>query len=93
MAEGFGGVGDDVRHVRADDQNSYVKPEVREPLMILPSMWYPTHEHRTGTMVRVLRSVRNEADLKIMVEYDEVDGKVWVRDINEFFDGRFRQLT
>ncbi len=56
--------------------------------------WKPTHRHvKTGGIYQVLqRNVIAEATNTLVVVYEGVDGRVWVRDQTEFYDGRFVDL-
>jgi hypothetical protein len=55
--------------------------------------WQPTHQHSKGGMYRVLARGVLEADETPMVIYDDVSGKIWIRPVVEFDDGRFVTLT
>lgn len=52
--------------------------------------WHPTHRHSKGGMYRVLARGLLEADLTPMVIYDDIEGKIWIRPVVEFDDGRFQ---
>lgn len=56
--------------------------------------WKPTHRHlKTGRLYREIRRGLNEADMKPVVAYDDQAGRMWVRPVVEFDDGRFAPLT
>lgn len=47
---------------------------------------------KTGGFYTYLRDVRIEAGNVLAVEYQGVDGTIWVRPHHEFFDGRFVEV-
>lgn len=55
--------------------------------------WAPTHRHRKGGLYRVLCRGILEADRSDVVIYDDADGQVWVRPVDEFEDGRFVKIA
>lgn len=47
-------------------------------------------KHKNGGAYRIVCTALNEADLKPMVVYQNVEtSQVWVRPADEFLDGRF----
>lgn len=51
--------------------------------------WRATHQHSKGGHYRVLGRGVLEADETPMVIYDDKSGKIWIRPVVEFDDGRF----
>lgn len=56
-------------------------------------VWAATHRHRKGGLYRVLGQAVLEADRSDVVIYDDAEGQVWVRPVEEFHDGRFSPVT
>jgi hypothetical protein len=55
--------------------------------------WKPTHLHiKTGGFYKMLYYACIEKTLERVIIYQGVDGNVWVRPVEEFFDGRFESL-
>ncbi|MFD1159551.1 DUF1653 domain-containing protein [Roseovarius aestuarii] len=54
--------------------------------------WQATHQHRKGGLYRVLGRGTLEADRSDVVIYQDVQGKIWVRAVTEFEDGRFKPV-
>ena len=52
-------------------------------------IWAPTHRHRKGGLYRVLGRAILESDRSDVIVYDDAEGTVWVRPVEEFEDGRF----
>ena len=58
-----------------------------------PSGWFPTHRHKKGGRYRVIMHAVLESDRSDVVVYDDAQGDVWVRPVEEFYDGRFTNLS
>lgn len=54
--------------------------------------WVPTHRHRKGRLYRLISCGTYEADRTAVAIYDDNDGAVWVRSVEEFHDGRFTPI-
>ena len=57
--------------------------------LVVDPVWTPTHRHKKGGLYRVLGRAVLEADRSDVVVYDDAEGTVWVRPVDEFEDGRF----
>lgn len=55
--------------------------------------WVATHRHYKGGLYRLLFEGQIEADLSRVVVYQGIDGRVWVRPREEFYDGRFSEIV
>lgn len=56
--------------------------------------WQPTHCHlKTNRYYRVICDGRRESDLAHWVVYDNIQGDVFMRPVEEFRDGRFKALA
>ena len=56
------------------------------------SPFEPTHRHRKGGQYRLLARGILEADRSPVAIYDDAEGTVWVRSLEEFEDGRFSPI-
>lgn len=57
------------------------------------SPFVPTHRHRKGGQYRLLARGILEADRSVVAIYDDSDGTIWVRSLDEFEDGRFSPIS
>ena len=57
------------------------------------SRWKPTHVHRKGGEYRVLGQGVLETDRSKVTHYDDQEGTIWVRPVQEFEDGRFTPIA
>lgn len=57
-----------------------------------PADWAPTHRHRKGGLYRLIGHGIAEATRSPVAIYDDEEGTIWVRDADEFADGRFTPL-
>ncbi|MEM9709273.1 MAG: DUF1653 domain-containing protein [Pseudomonadota bacterium] len=51
--------------------------------------WRPTHRHRKGGLYRLVGQGVYEPDRSPVAIYDDRDGTIWIRPLDEFNDGRF----
>jgi hypothetical protein len=54
--------------------------------------WQATHRYHKGALYRLIGPAVLETDRSNVVIYDDADGAVWVRPVEEFNDGRFSPL-
>ena len=54
--------------------------------------WQATHRHHKGGLYRLIGPAVLETDRSNVVIYDDADGAVWVRPVEEFNVGRFSPL-
>jgi len=53
----------------------------------------PTHRHKKGGVYRLLAYGVYEADRSDVAIYDDAEGNIWVRSLEEFEDGRFSPIS
>lgn len=54
--------------------------------------WAATHRHKKGGLYRLLYEGVYEPDRSPVAIYDDAEGTIWVRPLEEFNDGRFTPL-